>query len=389
MPSRNTNVGGVFVAVLSVLLAGSHLVTTNLKAADPLCTVADAGTPYVNLADALADPACTTIHIAEGTFPTNVTLTRSVVIEGAGPALTRLDGGGMERFRRVILVEEPDVQVELRNLAIVNGDAGSPAGGGIYNGGTMTLVNVRITNNNGGGAGGLYNTGTLTIRNSTIAENTGRSAGAILNDGVLTLENSTLTANQGSTSGIINTNQLTVLNATFSGNRASAGSVINNFSGTMTIAFTTIVSNTTDIISEPFPASALMSNSGNNTLNISATIIAGNGPGPNCSGTITSQGHNLTDDATCSLNASGDQPDTDPLLGALANNGGLTQTHALLPQSPAIDAAPRLDCPATDQRGVTRPASGANEPPCDSGAVEYTAPGQLLYLPLIQAQRPD
>src|ERR1043166_1545649 len=53
------------------------------------------------------------------------------------------------------------------------------------------------------------------------------------------------------------------------------------------------------------------------------------------------------------LNAPGDQINTDPLLGPLQNNGGPTQTHGLLPGSPAIDAGdPNFTPPPDyDQRG--------------------------------------
>ena len=55
-----------------------------------------------------------------------------------------------------------------------------------------------------------------------------------------------------------------------------------------------------------------------------------------------------------------------PLLGPLADNGGPTQTHALLAGSPAIDAGDDTAAPATDQRGVARP-QGARS---DIGSVE-------------------
>jgi hypothetical protein len=56
----------------------------------------------------------------------------------------------------------------------------------------------------------------------------------------------------------------------------------------------------------------------------------------------------------------------DPRIGPLANNGGPTRTHALLAGSPAIDAASAADCPATDQRGVSRPQGTG----CDIGSYE-------------------
>ncbi len=62
--------------------------------------------------------------------------------------------------------------------------------------------------------------------------------------------------------------------------------------------------------------------------------------------------HNLVDDGSpaCLPLLTGD-----PQLGPLAANGGPTLTMALLPGSPAIDAGDDANCPATDQRGVTRP----------------------------------
>ena len=81
---------------------------------------------------------------------------------------------------------------------------------------------------------------------------------------------------------------------------------------------------------------------------------------------LTSGGGNVSTDSSCGTPASGDQLNTDPLLGPLADNGGPTLTQALQPASPAVDAANGADCPATDQRGVARP-QGAG---CDVGAFE-------------------
>ncbi|MCI0541907.1 MAG: hypothetical protein L0Z50_42465 [Verrucomicrobiales bacterium] len=75
--------------------------------------------------------------------------------------------------------------------------------------------------------------------------------------------------------------------------------------------------------------------------------------------TITSAGYNLSEDESGGyLNQATDILNTDPMLGQLADNGGLTLTHALLPGSPALDRIPSVagtDFPATDQRGVARP----------------------------------
>ena len=79
------------------------------------------------------------------------------------------------------------------------------------------------------------------------------------------------------------------------------------------------------------------------TVELINTILAQNGDGSfddnGGDGTITSLGGNLSDDDGGGfLTAAGDQTNTNPLLGPLADNGGPTITLALLPGSPAIDA---------------------------------------------------
>jgi hypothetical protein len=100
------------------------------------------------------------------------------------------------------------------------------------------------------------------------------------------------------------------------------------------------------------------------------TIISGNTL-DNCDteqfdGIISSQGNNISSDASCPFTKPTDKQNTNPRLGPLANNGGPTDTRALLAGSPAVDAAANTGCPATDQRGVVRPQRTA----CDIGAYE-------------------
>lgn len=103
------------------------------------------------------------------------------------------------------------------------------------------------------------------------------------------------------------------------------------------------------------------------------TILSGGiaDTGSNCSSPITSLGHNIESANDCALTAAGDRPNTNPSLGALGSNGGLTQTRALMVGSPAIDGGGSDGCPATDQRGVLRPAGAS----CDVGAFEVATPG--------------
>ena len=106
------------------------------------------------------------------------------------------------------------------------------------------------------------------------------------------------------------------------------------------------------------------------------SILANSAGGGDCynSGSISTNSHNLIEDGTCSPDYTGD-----PLLGPLVDNGGPTETMALLPGSPAINAGDNATCEVTDQRGVSRPQAGR----CDIGAYEYEFP-YSLHLPIIQ-----
>ncbi len=106
---------------------------------------------------------------------------------------------------------------------------------------------------------------------------------------------------------------------------------------------------------------------GSPALNLQNTLLATNAPS-SCGGAVaTDAGHNLSfGDTSCpSTFLSGD-----PALGQLADNGGPTETIALVPGSAARDQVPVASCQATDQRGVARPAG----PACDIGAYEVAPP---------------
>jgi hypothetical protein len=130
------------------------------------------------------------------------------------------------------------------------------------------------------------------------------------------------------------------------------------------------------------------------TITIKNTILAGNmaTSNPDCfndSGNIlTTNYYNLFggDGTDCNAGATDltlnrlSMTIDDVLNTTLADNGGPTQTHALVNNSPAIDAADNEVCPPTDQRGVSRPQEAA----CDIGAFEYQLP-DLIQLGNFQA----
>jgi predicted outer membrane repeat protein len=221
-------------------------------------------------------------------------------------------------------------------------------GGGVYNAGTVTLTNVTANLNSAESGGGAYygdNLSKQVISNSTFSTNTSKfGSGAILNLGTLILTNVTLDANSAGTNGgaMENGGTATLTNLTISDNLAAKGGGIVAFNGSATVKNTIVVT-------QP-------------------------GFGGSCfviSGTITSAGSNMSNDATCPFTAGGDYTSTDPVLNTLQlSPPGTTAVRPLLPGSPAIDAVLNV-CPppATDQRGVNRPQSSR----CDIGAFEVAS----------------
>ena len=89
---------------------------------------------------------------------------------------------------------------------------------------------------------------------------------------------------------------------------------------------------------------------------VSNSIVAGNYADYSPDGGFTSLGHNLIGNSSGGRGfAASDLLDVNPQLGPLQNNGGRTQTMALLPGSPAINAGDNTNAPAYDQRGAGFP----------------------------------
>jgi uncharacterized repeat protein (TIGR01451 family) len=292
-----------------------------------------------------------------------------LTISGTGTANTVIDGGGVDRVFDI----DTGVTVTLFDLTVQGGNVVGESGGGIRNAGTLSLDNTTTTSNVSGIDGGaILNSDTLTLIESTVSGNqsTGNGGGIFNDSGVLTVTRSTVSGNDASGAGsngggIYNANggSLTTTNSTITDNFAddSGGGIFNSSGATATSTNDTISDNSAAIAS-----GGGIFNGGTATL--TNTIVANNG-GDNCAGTtaITSGGNNLDSANSCGFAAAGDITGQDPLLGALANNGGPTQTRELLAGSPAIDAGSNA-CPppSTDQRGVTRPFNGT----CDIGAFE-------------------
>ena len=309
---------------------------------------------------------------------------RNLVIDASAAPGIVLSGSGASRVLQVAA----DTMVSMNDL-VVTGGAGVGRGGGILNLGTLYLERVGVQNNvetSGGvpsfdlGGGGIYNGegATLNLTDSTVADNSTlfQSAGGIYGffGSTINVTRSTISGNVAGdvAGGLRSLGNATISNSTFSGNVSTAwhGGGIFHTDGDLTVTHSTFAGNSSPagtasaILVASFGAPASATLTGNILEGIPgspACAIEGGG-----AATITSAGGNVDGDGSCNLAGPGDQPFTAPLLGPLADNGGVTLTHLLAAGSPAIDAAAVATCPATDQRGVSRPQGGG----CDAGAFE-------------------
>ncbi|MDR3576001.1 MAG: choice-of-anchor Q domain-containing protein [Anaerolineaceae bacterium] len=190
------------------------------------------------------------------------------------------------------------------------------------------------------------------------------------NQGTLEYQNGAI--KDGAFADILNQGNLTLINATIT-NATSIG--LDNKSGTSSLTNVTVAQNMQfNSYSGAHLGNGIQNEIG--TVTLKNTIVALNRSfgSYDCSGNITSLGHNLIGvvDGCTFTSATGDKVGTankplDPGLGPLDYiDGSQTETIPLLPYSPAIDAADPNGCPATDQRGVARPIGNG----CDIGAFE-------------------
>ncbi|HEY7627719.1 MAG TPA: choice-of-anchor Q domain-containing protein, partial [Ilumatobacteraceae bacterium] len=252
---------------------------------------------------------------------------------------------------------------------IVTGSSGSgvSGAGGIYvsGAGPAIITGSVVSDNTGSTAGGILSSGsTVIISDSTIQGNAGGSAGGIAaaNSSAVQLIRSTVSANDGNgiTTGLSGGGgTLTVTNSTISGNTGRGIDLLGGASTSVNITSSTITANSAA------GGGGGIDGLAGGVVTLKNSIIAGNTPA-DCDGATVTAGYNVEGDATCGHGVN-DLFDTDPLLGPLADNGGQTQTHALLAGSLAINLVPAASCTVTeDQRGVARPVGTG----CEAGAFE-------------------
>ncbi len=399
------------------------------------------GPDTIDFAPALTASGSATILLTQG----ELDITDDLTINGPGANLLTIDASGSDPTpdqnngdgSRVFHIDDGQragfIDVRMSNMSITGGDV-DETGGGIESLEYLSVMNVRITGNAASAGGGIYSfLGTLRVANSvidnniawaivaaaggiyvnradanivgsTIGNNVAQDAGGgiAVTNGSATITETTITANvsygnggagielvratvtvanstisgnvtSGNGGGIFAyRSNVNVDSSTISGNTGGAGGGISHVAaGQLTISHTTITNNTS--------LDSINGGSGILTLFdvvafLDHTIVAGNhdlrADAPDIVGIFNSR---------YSLISSGAD-----FLGPLADNGGPTLTHALLPGSPAINAgdlnavAGAGGVPLYDQRG--EPFSRVFNGRIDIGAFEYQQPSDLNLL---------
>ena len=313
-----------------------------------------------------------TITLGQGAL----SITRPVSIAGPGANVLSVSGGGASRVFSISSATADPVMIS--GLTIRDGRATDDptkrfkAGGGglvVFGGAKVTLATCAVRNNTASASankfavgGGIYVVrpnqaeGPETVVVVDRCELSGNAAAGGVN---------------GYGGGVYNSSaHVQLLNATVAQNTATSGfggGLAVDGAGVWDITAVTIAGNDGSGI-DLFD---------NVAVSLRNTIVAGNTgdqctlldvPGTSGTPALTSRGYNLSTDASCNLDHPTDQPSTPVVLGALADNGGTTQTIALQDGSAAIDSG-TCEGITADQRDYLRPTGGT----CDIGAYEHAS----------------
>lgn len=411
--TNDSGAGSLRKAITDANAIGEDSINFAIPANDPNCTASGVCTITLIYDELAIAPGKLTITNSTGSsnllisgnnasriffvnFGANLILNDLTIINGSAAGTSDGNGGAIHNNGIVSL-----------NNSIVSSSFARTRGGGIYNNGTnamLTLTNSIITNNrlpsfsNGGGI--FNNNGTVMLINSTVSGNKSEfDGGGIFNLNKLTLVNSTVSDNvsrSASGAGISNygnNSVATLSNSTVSGNTALdfGGGISNSDNATLNLTGVTVTNNRSTATNRQDCAGGIFNAFGavanlSNTI-VAANIVANAFAATDFRGEISStSSYNLIGNnqgmTGITNNTNGNQVGTptnsiDPRLATLSDNGGATQTHSLMLDSPAIDKGFRFDL-NTDQRALARPVDIGNFPNAsdgtDIGAFEMQLP---------------
>ena len=268
------------------------------------------------------------------------------------------DGGGLYNY---------NTNSTFLNVTFVDNSADGSGGAMMNNLSSPTFTDVTFTGNQASSGGGMknYNGSHPNLTNVTFQGNSAQGGGAIFNtvNSNPALTNVTFIGNSSKVNGGAMYNDYSspaLTNVTFYANSASTLSSTNRGGGIYNLNSSPIIRNTI-FWGNTSPSAGEQIYNTNSTYSVSVPVISNS----------VIQGGCPTD-STCSNIIT-----ADPLLGALGQYGGNTQTIPIQPGSSAIDTANDSVCPFTDQRGMPRPL-GAH---CDIGAFEYISSPSPTWLP--------
>jgi hypothetical protein len=386
-------------------LTGTIMNVTELVINKPLTITGPGGSPGIAISGG-STVRCIHVGSAAPTAASTVTLTNLTLISGFGS----VNGGGLRCGNALITLD-------LNNITVTGCIAQQHGGGLGFDNGTITVTRCTISGNstNTGDGGGVYGGGqgaTFSMTDCTVVGNTCAGmgggwggtgpAGSTLTFSACTFLGNTANGTGGGGLAIRNSNvtvTCNITNCTFSGNSAPSTAAASGVGGGVAVAgvagagaVTTNLTNctfygntgasatlATTLVAWAFSGATV-------TINYRNTLISGAGTtnvGAMGSGTanLVSQDNNLCSDGTGNLSGANDLPNTNPGLGALANNGGPTMTHMPQAGSPAVDAGRAIGGVSTDQCGVAKPRDDAtvtnasNGDGSDIGSVEALVPG--------------
>jgi hypothetical protein len=349
-------------------------------------------------------------------------ITDTVTIQGQGSGQTIVDA---QQNSRVFHFTAATGDLNVNGLTIQNGKVtGNEYGGGVLfdSSGTVTLTNSTVSGNTANRSGGLYShSGSISLTNSTVSGNTAKFVGGGLasysgsifltnstvsgntatfvgggglasNSGSISLTNSTVSGNTANFSGgglYSGSGSISLTNSTISGNTANfSGGGLCSYSGSISLTNSTVSGNVAKygagIYLNKSEASLTATNSivARNSLTSGGSapdVLPKNGGSITLDHTLIGDNSETTLSASATVDANGNLIGSsfapiDPLLGPLADNGGPTKTHSLLPGSPALNAGSNTGAVGLqfDQRGQSfaRIFGGT----VDMGAFELSIP---------------
>lgn len=268
----------------------------------------------------------------------------TLTIEGGGFTVSR--DPSAPAFR---IFSAEGTEVTYRNLTVTGGSDGDGIwqAGGIWDrSGVLTLENTTITGNEGNGVFSQYQ---MTVESSTISDNTGSGIYAFY--AILDIRDSTISGNDAVGLLVGEFTDVVLTNSTVSGNDIGVANSSSAFYPYVHVLQSTFAGNRVGFMFTDFEYSL---------ATVESTVL-GASTEANCSASFVDLGNNFADDPSCG----GGFSHLTGLDITLADNGGPTETHALIAGSSAIDAASSCELVATDQRGFLR-----HDGACDSGAFE-------------------